>query len=134
MDIYRAGQRPSTPADPAYFTGTVRMDPVISATPPSRVNAVVVTFEPGARTHWHTHPLGQTITVLSGLCLVQSDGGPVRELHPGDTCRFAPAERHWHGAAPDVAMAHLAIQEALDGSAADWLEPVLDADYSGPRG
>jgi quercetin dioxygenase-like cupin family protein len=129
MDIIRSGARPSARPDPAYFTGTVRQDPVIEAPAPARVRAVVVTFEPGARTAWHTHPLGQTLLVLSGLGRAQSSGGPVRELRPGDTVWFAPGEKHWHGAAPDVAMAHLAIQEALDGRAVDWLEQVADEDY-----
>lgn len=133
MDIFRAGSRPSTVANPDYFTGTVRMDPVISSSGPARVNAITVTFEPGARTAWHTHPFGQTLLILSGLCLLQTEGGPVREARPGDVVWFAPGEKHWHGAAPDVAMSHLAIQEAQDGSAADWLEQVSDADYSGPR-
>ncbi|ASP19106.1 cupin domain protein [Antarctobacter heliothermus] len=133
MLIHRAGSRPSVTPNPDYFTGTVRIDPVIAPPEPSRVNALIVTFEPGARTAWHTHPLGQTIHILSGLCLAQKDGEPVQELRPGDTAWFAPGEKHWHGAAPDVAMSHLAIQEAQDGSAADWLEKVSDADYSGPR-
>ncbi|WGW05501.1 (R)-mandelonitrile lyase [Tropicibacter oceani] len=133
MDIFRAGSRPSSTPSPDYFTGKVRMDPVISSNPPSRVNALIVTFDPGARTAWHTHPYGQTLHILSGLCLAQSEGQDIRELRPGDTCWFAPGEKHWHGAAPDVGMAHLAIQEAKDGSAADWLEQVSDAQYTGPR-
>ncbi|MBS0124645.1 (R)-mandelonitrile lyase [Thetidibacter halocola] len=133
MEIHRAGSRPSQRPNPDYFTGAVRMDPIASSQDPSRVNAVIVTFEPGARTAWHMHPLGQTIHILSGLCLAQRAGGPVEELRPGDTCRFAPGEKHWHGAAPEVGMAHLAIQEAVDGSAADWLEQVSDADYAGRR-
>jgi quercetin dioxygenase-like cupin family protein len=133
MQIHRAGSRPSVTPNPDYFTGTVRFDPVISAPEPARVNALIVTFEPGARTAWHTHPLGQTLHILSGLCLVQKDGEQVRELHPGDTVWFAPGERHWHGAAPDVAMSHLAIQETQDGSAADWLEKVSDEDYNSQR-
>lgn len=133
MQIHRAGSRPSVTPNQDYFTGTVRFDPVISAPEPARVNALIVTFEPGARTAWHTHPLGQTLHILSGLCLVQKDGEQVRELHPGDTVWFAPGERHWHGAAPDVAMSHLAIQETQDGSAADWLEKVSDEDYNSQR-
>lgn len=133
MLIHRAGSRPSVTPNPDYFTGTVRIDPVIAPPEPSRVNALIVTFEPGACTAWHTHPLGQTIHILSGLCLAQKDGEPVQELRPGDTVWFAPGEKHWHGAAPDVAMSHLAIQEVQDGSAADWLEKVSDADYSGAR-
>lgn len=134
MDIHPAGQRPSQAPNPDWFTGDVRFDPVIAAPDPARVNALIVTFAPGARTNWHTHPLGQTIHVLTGLCLAQSAGGPVMELRPGDTAWFAPGERHWHGAAPDVGMSHLAIQEALDGVSADWAEPVSDTDYAGPRG
>ena len=133
MQIHRAGSRPSTTPNPDYFTGTVRMDPVIAAPAPGRVNVVTVTFEPGARTAWHTHPLGQTLLILSGLCLLQTEGGPVQEARPGDVVWFAPGERHWHGAAPDVAMSHLAIQEALDGVAADWHEPVTDEVHAGPR-
>lgn len=129
MQIFRAGARPSQTPNPDYFTGNVRIDPVAGAEAPSKVNALMVTFEPGARTAWHTHPLGQVIHVMSGLCRVQRDGGPVKELRPGDTCRFAPGEKHWHGAAPDVGMVHLALQEEVDGSAADWLEPVSDAEY-----
>ena len=132
MLIHRAGSRPSQDPNPDYFTGTVRFDPVIAAPEPARVNALVVTFEPGARTAWHTHPLGQTLQILSGLCLAQTEGEPIRELRPGDTIWFAPGEKHWHGAAPDVAMSHLAIQEVQDGSAADWLEKVDDATYLGP--
>ncbi len=133
MQIFRAGQRASVTPNPDYFTGTVRMDPIVAATAPSRVNAVIVTFEPGARTAWHTHPLGQSLHVLSGLCLAQIEGEPVQELRPGDTVVFPAGVRHWHGAAPDVAMSHLAIQEEVDGSAADWLEKVSDSDYAGPR-
>ena len=129
MQIHRAGSRPSQAPNPDYFTGQVRFDPVIAAPEPSRVNALIVTFEPGARTAWHTHPLGQTIHILSGVCRAQIEGEAVQELHPGDTAWFAPGVKHWHGAAPDVAMAHLAIQESVDGSAADWLEKVSDEDY-----
>ena len=133
MNIHRTGSRPSVSPNPDYFTGHVRFDSIVSAQAPSRVNAIVVTFEPGARTAWHTHPLGQTIHILSGLCLAQTEGGKVQELRPGDTATFAPGEKHWHGAAPDVAMSHLAIQEEVNGSAADWMEKVSDADYNGPR-
>ncbi|KUF09680.1 (R)-mandelonitrile lyase [Pseudoponticoccus marisrubri] len=134
MNLYPAGSRPSTRPNPDYFTGTVRMDPIAAAEPPSQVNALLVTFEPGARTAWHTHPLGQVLHILSGLCLAQVEGGPVMELRPGDTIRFAPGEKHWHGAAPEVAMQHLALQEDVDGRAADWMEKVTDAQYNGPRG
>ena len=129
MDIKKNGSRPSSVASADYFTGTVRMDPVIEAPDPSRVRSVVVTFEPAARTAWHTHPLGQTLIVLSGVGLAQSWNGPVQEIHPGDTVWFEPDEKHWHGAAPNVAMTHLAIQEALNGSAVTWLEYVTDEQY-----
>jgi quercetin dioxygenase-like cupin family protein len=129
VDIRRAGSRPSTRGPADYFTGPVRIDPVIDTPEPARVRSVVVTFEPGARTAWHTHPLGQTLLVLSGLGLVQRWGGPVREVRPGDTIWFPPGEKHWHGAAPTVAMSHLAMQEVLDGAAVDWLEPVSDEQY-----
>lgn len=129
MEIHRNGSRADRAAPAGYFTGDVRQTPVIETPDPARVRAVVVTFEPGARTHWHTHPLGQTLHVLSGLGRAQREGGPVEAIHPGDTVWFPPGEKHWHGAAPTVAMAHLAIQEALDGRAVDWLEPVSDADY-----
>ena len=133
MLIHRAGSRPSARPNPDYFTGTVRFDPVVSAPGPSRVTALTVTFEPGARTAWHTHPLGQTIQVLSGVCLAQVEGQLVQVLLPGDVAFFPEGVKHWHGAAPDVAMSHLAIQEQVDGSAADWLEKVSDAEYNGPR-
>lgn len=132
MDTYLAGSRPSQPGNPDYFTGTVRLDPVIATPDPARLQAAVVTFEPGARTAWHTHPLGQTIHILSGVCLVQTDGGEVQEFHPGDTVYFAPDEKHWHGASPSVGMSHLAMQEALDGVPVVWLEQVTDADYAKP--
>lgn len=130
MDIKRSGSRPSETGSSAYFTGTVRLDPVVSAPDPARIRATNVTFEPGARTAWHTHPLGQTLLIVSGAGLAQADGGPILALHPGDTVWFGPGEKHWHGAAPDCAMCHLAIQEALDGKAVDWLEHVTDAQYT----
>jgi quercetin dioxygenase-like cupin family protein len=130
MIIHRAGSRPSTTPNPDYFTGTVRMDPLISAPAPARLNAISVTFEPGARTNWHTHPLGQTLVVTAGAGLAQKDGDPIQTLRPGDVIWFEPGEKHWHGAAPDCAMTHIAMQEQVDGSAADWLEPVTDAQYS----
>lgn len=133
MQIHPAGSRPSRSPNPDYFTGTVRFDPVITPEAPARTGALLVTFEPGARTAWHTHPLGQTLLVMSGLGLAQTEGGPVRVIRPGDVIWFAPGEKHWHGAAPDCAMVHLAMQEELDGSAAEWLEKVSDADYGGPR-
>jgi quercetin dioxygenase-like cupin family protein len=131
MDIKHTGSRPSVAGSPDYFTGHVRLDPVVSAPDPARIRAATVTFEPGARTAWHTHPLGQTLVVMSGAGLAQSQGGPIKPLQPGDTVWFAPGEKHWHGAAPDCAMTHLAIQEALDGKAVDWLEHVTDVQYAG---
>ncbi|MCR8726590.1 (R)-mandelonitrile lyase [Frigidibacter sp. ROC022] len=129
MKIIPNGSRPSASAPAHYFTGAVRFDPVIAAPDPARHQALLVTFEPGARTHWHTHPLGQTLRILSGVGRVQVRGEAVRQVGPGDTIWFPPGEEHWHGAAPDCAMVHLAIQEALDGETADWLEPVSDSDY-----
>mgnify|MGYP000651285797 CR=1 FL=1 len=129
MNIYKAGSRPSQRANSDYFTGTVWQDPIVSTPEPARLNALSVHFEPGARTAWHTHPLGQTLLVLSGLGRAQVWGGPIEEIRPGDTVWFAPGEKHWHGASPGVAMCHLAIQEAKDGSAVDWMEHVSDAQY-----
>ncbi len=129
MDIVRVGTRPSTIGNAEWFTGAVRIDPVFQADPPARAGAGVVTFEPGARTAWHTHPLGQTLFVLSGLGRVGRDGGEVEEIRPGDTVRIAPGERHWHGASPTTAMSHLAIQETLDGKNVEWLEKVSDEEY-----
>lgn len=129
MKHYPAGSRPSRKAPSSYFTGTVWQDPVVEAEAPGRLIAVMVRFDPGARTNWHTHPLGQTLHVVSGLGRAQTEGGPVIVLRPGDTVWIPAGERHWHGASPDTGMVHLAMQEGLDGSAADWLEPVEDADY-----
>lgn len=129
MIIHRAGSRPSSSPNPDYFTGTVRMDPLISAPAPARLRGIAVTFEPGARTNWHTHPLGQTLIVTAGAGRAQKDGEDVVHLAPGDVVWFAPGEKHWHGAAPDCAMTHIALQEELDGTSADWLEPVTDAQY-----
>lgn len=129
MNIHRAGSRPSERPNADYFTGTVRFDPVISAAPPARVAALSVTFEPGARTAWHTHPFGQTLIVTAGKGRIGTRGGEVREIFPGDVIWFDPGEEHWHGAAPDCAMTHIAIQEKDGDSAADWLEKVSDADY-----
>ncbi len=129
MDIKRNGSRPSGKGPAEYFTGSVRMDPLIETADPARVRAAHVTFEPGARTAWHTHPLGQTLIVTSGLGWVQTEGGPVEEIRPGDVVWFAPGEKHWHGASASNAMSHIAIQEALDGKAVDWLEQVSDAQY-----
>lgn len=132
MDIYRAGSRPSTRGPGDWFTGTVRIDPLFNPAAPERVQGALVTFEPGARTAWHTHPLGQTLVVTAGLGRVQRAGGPVQEIRPGDVVWFAPGERHWHGAAPQTALSHIAIQEVQDGRAVDWAEPVDDADYLAP--
>jgi len=129
MDIFPAGSRASAKGPADWFTGTVRIDPLFPVTAPARAAGNAVTFEPGARTNWHTHPLGQTLIVISGAGRVQREGGPVEEIRPGDVVWFAPGERHWHGAGPTTAMTHIAIQESLDGKAVDWAEPVSDADY-----
>lgn len=129
LDITRSGSRPSRKGSPEYFTGAVRLDAPFSGS--GALSGATVTFEPGARTAWHTHPLGQTLLVVSGLGRAQREGGPVEEIRPGDMVWFAPEERHWHGAAPDCAMTHIAIAEMQDGTAVTWLEPVADADYFG---
>src|SRR5258708_3092557 len=129
MEIQRVGSRPSGKAPADYFTGAVRLDTLIESPDPARVRAVSVTFEPGARTTWHTHPLGQTLIVTSGYGWVQRWDGPVEEVRPGDVIWFSPGEKHWHGATATTAMTHIAIQEALDGKTADWLEPVSDEQY-----
>ncbi len=129
MDIKRNESRPSGKGPVEYFTGTVRIDPLFEAADPARARGASVTFEPGARTAWHTHPLGQTLIVTFGLGLAQRWGGPIEEIRPGDVVWFPPAEKHWHGASPTKAMAHIAIQEALDGKAVDWMEKVSDEQY-----
>ena len=129
MEIHRAGSRPSAKGPEDYFTGQVRMDPLLSPPEPARMRALSVTFEPGARTAWHTHPLGQTLIVTAGVGRAQSEGQPVQVILPGDVIWFAPNERHWHGAGPDTGMTHIAIQEALDGSNVTWEEHVSDEDY-----
>jgi len=129
MDITRHGTQPSTKGPVEYFTGTVRIDPLFQAADPARAVGASVTFEPGARTAWHTHPLGQTLIVTSGRGLAQKWGGPIEEIRPGDVVWFAPDEKHWHGAAPATAMTHIAIQERLGGKAVDWLEKVSDEQY-----
>ncbi|WP_163848112.1 cupin domain-containing protein [Pseudooceanicola aestuarii] len=134
MEISRNGSRPSRQAPAEWFTGRVRMDPVAAPPAPARVQAALVTFEPGARTNWHHHPLGQTLHVTAGIGRAQIEGEPIQEIRPGDVIWFPPGVRHWHGAAPDVAMTHLAIHEALDGRTTDWEEPVTDAQYGGPVG
>ena len=129
MEIKRNGSRPSGKGPEDYFTGTVRVDPLFDAPEPARVVGATVTFEPGARTAWHTHPLGQTLIITSGLGRAQREGGPVEQLHPGDVIWFAPGEKHWHGASPTTAMTHTAIQEKLNGKTVDWLEKVTDQQY-----
>jgi quercetin dioxygenase-like cupin family protein len=130
MNIKRAGSQPSGRGPAEYFTGQVRLDPLNSPPDPARVAMALVTFEPGARTAWHTHPLGQTLIVTSGCGRAQRQGGPVEEIRPGDVVWFEPGEKHWHGAAPGTAMSHIAIQEKLNGSAVDWLEQVTDDQYA----
>lgn len=133
MQITRSGAQPSGKGAAEYFTGTVRIDPLFSASDPARVAGASVTFEPGARTAWHTHPLGQTLIVTSGLGWVQREGGPVEVVRPGDVVWFPPGEKHWHGATATTAMTHIAIQERLDGKAVDWMEHVTDGEYrAGP--
>src|SRR6185369_12040517 len=129
MDIRKAGSQPSTKGPAEYFTGTVRLDPLNQAPDPARVACASVTFEPGARTAWHTHPLGQTLVVTSGAGRAQRWGGPIEEIGPGDVIWFAPGEKHWHGASPTNAMAHVAIHERLDGNTVEWLEKVTDEQY-----
>jgi quercetin dioxygenase-like cupin family protein len=129
MEIHTAGSRPTRRAPSDYFTGTVWQDPIIAAPAPARLNATRVTFEPGARTAWHSHPLGQTLYVVSGVGRVQSKGGPVREIRPGDIVWIPPYEIHWHGASPTSGMSHIAMQEGLDGSYAEWMDKVSDGDY-----
>ena len=129
MEIHRIGSQPSRKGPSDWFTGTVRIDPLFQAHEPARAAAASVTFEPGARTAWHTHPLGQTLIITSGCGRVQREGGPVEEVRPGDVVWFPPGEKHWHGAAPTTAMTHIAIQEHLDGKVVDWLEHVSDEQY-----
>jgi quercetin dioxygenase-like cupin family protein len=129
MEIKRSGSRPSGKGPAEYFTGSVRVDPLMQVPDPARVAGASVTFEPGARTAWHTHPLGQTLIVTSGRGWVQVWSGRVEEVHPGDVVWFAPGEKHWHGATPTTAMTHIAIQERLDGKTVDWMEKVSDEQY-----
>jgi len=131
MEIKRCGSRPSGKGPAEYFTGSVRVDPLFEAADPARARGASVTFEPGARTAWHTHPLGQTLIVTAGLGRIQRWGGPVEEIRPGDVVWIPPGEKHWHGASPTDAMTHTAIQEALDGKVGDWLEKVSDEQYNG---
>lgn len=129
MELKRAGSQPSQPAPAEYFTGTVRIDPLNNPPAPARTSCASVTFEPGARTAWHTHPLGQTLVVISGCGWTQCDGGPIVEIRAGDVIWCPPGHRHWHGATSTTAMTHIAIQEALDGRAVDWQEHVTDEQY-----
>jgi len=131
MKIMRVGSQPSAKGPGEWFTGNVRVDYLFAAEEPARTAGANVTFEPGARTAWHTHPLGQTLIVTSGLGFVQREGGPREEIRPGDVVRFEPGEKHWHGASPDVAMSHIAIQESMNGSAVEWMEHVTDRQYGG---
>lgn len=130
MEIKRNGASPSARGPADWFTGAVRIDTPFSASAPARAAGAIVTFEPAARTAWHIHPLGQMLIVTAGLGLAQRDGGPIEEIRPGDTVWFAPGEKHWHGAAPHVAMTHIAIAEMQDGRVVEWLEHVSDAQYA----
>lgn len=131
MDIKRSGSQPSNSGSPDYFTGSVRIEPLFKAEPPARAVGANVTFEPGARTAWHTHPLGQTLIVAAGVGLAQRWGGAIEEIRPGDLVWFPPGEKHWHGAGPTTSMTHIAIQEQLDGKTVEWLEHVSDEQYHG---
>ncbi|KWV59624.1 cupin [Bradyrhizobium macuxiense] len=134
MDIHVAGSRPTRRAPKENFTGTVLQDPINMAPAPARLNASRVSFEPGARTAWHSHPLGQTLYVISGIGRVQAKGGPIREIRPGDVVWIPPNEKHWHGASPGNSMTHVAMQEALDGVYSTWMEHVTDEEYNGKVG
>ena len=129
MEITRNGTLPSVQGPEAWFTGRVRIDPLFNPIESARAGGASVTFEPGARTAWHSHPLGQTLIVTAGCGRVQREGGPIEDIHPGDVIQFVPGEKHWHGAAPTTSVTHIAIQEALDGKAADWMEHVSDEQY-----
>jgi len=130
MEIKRNGSLPSTKGVPEYFTGSVRIDALMSPPEPARVAVTLVSFEPGARTAWHTHPLGQTLIVTSGSGWTQREGGLIEEIHQGDVVYFLPGEKHWHGATANTTMSHIAIQEKLNGSAVDWMEQVTDTEYN----
>jgi len=129
MDVKRNGSQASTKGSPDYFTGSVRIDPLFTAPPPARVACASVTFEPGARSAWHSHPLGQILVVISGCGWTQCEGGPIEEIGAGDVIHCPPNHRHWHGATPTTSMTHIAIQEALDGKMVEWMEHVTDAQY-----
>lgn len=131
MEIKKNGSQPSTTGSADWFTGAVRIDPLFQAADPARAASARVTFEPGARTAWHTHPLGQRLIVIAGCGRAQSWGGAIEEIRPGDVVSFAPNEKHWHGAAPTTAMTHIAVQENLDGKAVEWMEKVSDEQYDG---
>lgn len=131
MEIIPAGQRATRRAPDNYFTGTVWQDPIVAAPEPARLAATRVTFEPGARTAWHSHPLGQTLYVIFGIGRIQTEGGEVREIRAGDTVWIPPGEKHWHGASPDNAMCHIAMQEQQHGNTATWMEMVSDEEYAG---
>ena len=134
MEIKRAGTQPSGKGPAEYFTGSVRIDPLFGPPDPARVAMALVTFEPGARTAWHTHPLGQTLIVTAGCGWAQREGGPVEEIRPGDVVWFPPGEKHWHGATPTTAMSHIAVQEKLDGKTVEWMEHVGDEQYRAGSG
>lgn len=131
MDITKTGSQASAKGPTDWFTGVVRIDSPFQRNAPARIGGAIVTFENGARTAWHTHPLGQTLIVTAGCGRVQREGGSIEEIHSGDVVWFAPGEKHWHGAAPTTAMTHIALQEQLDGKAVDWQEQVSDAQYEG---
>ena len=133
MELKKNGSQPSARGPAEYFTGTVRIDQLFKAPSPSRSSGAYVTFEPGARSNWHTHPLGQTLICTSGYGYVQSEGGPIRTIRPGDVVWCPPNEKHWHGASSTTAMTHIAIQEELNGKVVDWMEKVTDEQYNGPR-
>jgi quercetin dioxygenase-like cupin family protein len=134
MKIHPAGSRPTRRAPSEHFTGTVWQDPIIVAEAPARIVAARVTFEPGARTNWHTHPLGQTLYVISGIGRFQTKGGTVQEIRPGDVVWIPPGEKHWHGGSPTSGMTHIAMQESLEGNYSNWMEPVTEAEYSAKVG
>ena len=129
MEITKSGSRPSAKGPADWFTGVVRIDSPFQRNPPARIGGAIVTFEPGARTAWHTHPLGQTLIVTAGCGRVRREGGPIEEIRPGDIVWFAPGEKHWHGASPTAAMTHIAIAEMLDGKVVEWMEHVTDEQY-----
>jgi len=129
MEITRNGSQPSSKGAADWFTGTVRIDPMFDRAEPARVSGATVTFEPGARTAWHTHPLGQTLVVTAGCGWAQRHGGPIEEIRPGDVVWFPPGEKHWHGASPTTALTHIAVQEQLDGKNVEWMEQVSDDQY-----